>query len=77
MALAATIVVTTIVCGIWTWAAVLLYRAYGPALVDALRRAALLVPAVGSRRPPARARARDLLASRRRTGRLGLDLLTR
>jgi TLC ATP/ADP transporter len=37
-ALAATIIVTTITCVIWSGAALLLVRAYGPALVDALRR---------------------------------------
>ena len=37
-ALAATIAVTLAVCVVWTWSAILLYRAYGPALVDALRR---------------------------------------
>ena len=47
-ALAATIAVTTIVCAVWTWSAILLYRAYGPALVDALRRRPLAGP---GRRP--------------------------
>ena len=32
-ALVALIVVTILVCGVWTWVAVVLYRAYAPALV--------------------------------------------
>jgi hypothetical protein len=36
--LGATLAVTLVVCAAWSWGAVLLYRAYGPALVDALRR---------------------------------------
>jgi hypothetical protein len=36
--LGATLVVTLVVCAAWSWGAVLLYRAYGPALVHALRR---------------------------------------
>jgi hypothetical protein len=40
--LGATIVVTTVVCGVWTWTAFRLYRAYGPALVDALRTRPIL-----------------------------------
>ena len=36
--LAATLAVTLVVCAVWSWGAVLLYRAYGPALVHALWR---------------------------------------
>ena len=36
--LGATLAVTLVVCAAWSWGAVLLYRAYGPALVHALRR---------------------------------------
>jgi hypothetical protein len=43
-ALAAMIAVLAIVCAVWSWTALLLYRAYGPALVDALRRRRLLDP---------------------------------
>ena len=42
--LTATIAVTALVCAVWTWTGVRLYRAYGPALVDALERRPLLVP---------------------------------
>jgi hypothetical protein len=76
-ALAATIVVTALVCLVWTWSAVLLYRAYGPALVDALHRRRLLDVDAGLD-PTAddEAVARGLLASTDpRTTRLGLDLL--
>ena len=36
--LGATLAVMLVVCAAWSWGAVLLYRAYGPALVHALRR---------------------------------------
>lgn len=74
-----TIVATTITCLVWTWSAVLLYRAYGPALVDALRRrrwldldAAMETPDVdvlGTLRP--------LTSTDPRAARLAFDLLGR
>jgi hypothetical protein len=76
-ALAATILVTTIVCVLWTSAGILLYRAYGPALVDALRRRPLLVPMadLGATFED-EAVARLLLSSQDpRATRLGIDLL--
>jgi hypothetical protein len=76
-ALTATILVTTIACAIWTSAAVLLYRAYGPALVDALRRRPLLVPIadLGATAEDEDA-ARLILSSQdARATRLGIDLL--
>ena len=78
MALSATIVVTTLVCAVWTWAAILLYRAYGPALVNALHRRVLLVPIADlDAGAEDEAVALDLLASPdARASRLGLDLLT-
>ena len=42
--LPALIVTTTVVSAVWVWVGVLLYRTYGPALVDALRQHRLLVP---------------------------------
>ncbi len=77
-ALTATIAVTVVTCAVWTWAGVLLYREYGPALVDALRRRPLLVPTAELEATPGdEALARDLLRSPDpRTARLGLDLLT-
>ncbi len=77
-ALAATIAVTAVTCVVWTWSAVLLYRAYGPALVDALRRgrwidddAPLELTAADD------AVARSLVTDPDpRTARLGLELLT-
>ncbi|HEU0245064.1 MAG TPA: Npt1/Npt2 family nucleotide transporter [Candidatus Limnocylindrales bacterium] len=76
-ALLATIVVTTIVCLVWTWSGVLLYREYGPALVRALERRRLLVPPSEIALAPAdEAIARGLLAGRDpRSTRLGLELL--
>jgi hypothetical protein len=76
-ALAATILVTTIVCAVWTLAGFLLYRAYGPALVDAIRRRPLLVPITDlDATAEDEAVARRLLQSRDpRATRLGLDLL--
>ena len=77
-ALTATIGVTTIVCAVWTWTGILLYRAYGPALVDALRRRPLLVPIADLEATPEdEAVARRLLSSQDvRATRLGLDLLS-
>ncbi|MET1232134.1 MAG: hypothetical protein ABWY52_04715, partial [Candidatus Limnocylindrales bacterium] len=70
---------TTITCLVWTWSAVLLYRAYGPALVDALRRRRWLdldaaleatdVDVVGALRP--------LTSTDPRAARLAFDLLGR
>jgi hypothetical protein len=45
------IVVTILVCGIWTWVAVVLYRAYAPALVAALDRRRHLDPDAAFQRP--------------------------
>jgi hypothetical protein len=76
-ALTATILATTIVSAVWTWAGILLYRAYGPALVDALRRRPLLIPVADlDATAEDEAVARLLLSSRNpRATRLGLDLL--
>jgi hypothetical protein len=76
-ALTATILVTAIVCAVWTWAGILLYRTYGPALVDALRRRPLLVPIADlDATDEDEAAARLLLSSQDpRATRLGLDLL--
>ena len=77
-ALIATIGITTIVCAVWTWTGILLYRAYGPALVHALQRRPLLVPIADLEATPEdEAIARRLLSSHdARATRLGLDLLT-
>ncbi len=76
--LAATIGVTVIVCGVWTWVSRVLYRAYGPALGHALRRRPLLVPTARlDATPEDESVARRLLSSRDpRATRLGVDLLT-
>ena len=75
-ALAAMIAVLAIVCAVWTWTALLLYRAYGPALVDALRRRRLLDPdAELEATVEDAAIARHLLVSGdARSARLGLEL---
>lgn len=77
-ALVATIGVTALVCAAWTWIGLLLYRAYGPALVSALQRRPLLVPtAVLDATPEDEVVALELLSTRDpRATRLGLDLLT-
>jgi hypothetical protein len=76
-ALIATIAVTTIVCAVWTWVGVLLYREYGPALVQALQRRPLLVPAADlGATPEDEAVALGLVSSQdARATRLGLDLI--
>jgi hypothetical protein len=76
-ALAATILITTIVCAVWTSAGIFLYRAYGTALVDALRRRPLLVPMADlDATSEDEAVARLLLSSQDpRATRLGRDLL--
>jgi hypothetical protein len=76
-ALVATIVLTTIVCAIWTWVGFRLYREYGPALVDALQRRPLLLPAADlGMKPEDEATALRLVSSHdARAMRLGLDLL--
>ena len=78
IALTATIGLTAIVCAVWTWTGILLYREYGPALVQALQRRPLLVPTADlDSTPEDEAVARQLLSSRDgRSMRLGLDLLT-
>lgn len=75
--LPAMLLATTIVCAIWTAAAVLLYRAYGPALAEALRDRRVLDPAAADD-----AIARDAATLRRlldgpdpRAARLGIELL--
>ena len=77
--LGATLAVTLVVCGAWSWGAVLLYRAYGPALVHALRRTSHLVEQAHDSwlaTPDDEAVARELLASgSARSLRLGMDLL--
>ncbi len=77
-ALAATIGVTAVVCAVWTWVGIVLYGAYGPALVHALRRRPLLADTADLG-----ATAGDELVARQllssgdaRATRLGLDLLT-
>jgi hypothetical protein len=76
-ALAATILVTAVVCAVWTVAGLLLYRAYGPALVQAIRRRPLLVPIADmDASAEDEAVARLLLQSRDpRATQLGIDLL--
>jgi hypothetical protein len=77
-ALTPTIGLTAIVCAVWTWIGILLYREYGPALVGALQGRQLLVPtaALDSTRED-EALARRLLSSQDgRSTRLGLDLLS-
>ena len=76
--LVATIVVTVLVCAAWSWLAIRLYGAYGPALVHALRRRPLLVAADRIEAGPGdEAAARRLLASPdARASRLGVELLT-
>jgi hypothetical protein len=78
-ALLATIGVTTLVCAAWSWSAIRLYRGYGPALVDALRRRPLLVPAAGiDGTPEDEALARRLLSGEDAAEtRLGVELLAR
>ena len=75
-ALAAMIVVLAIVCAVWSWTALLLFRAYGPALVDALRRRRLLDPDAELQATVEDAGiARQLLVSGdARSARLGLEL---
>ena len=75
-ALVALILVTILVCGIWTWVAVVLYRAYAPALVAALDRRRHLDPdAAFEATADHVATARDLLASGdARAVRLGVEL---
>ena len=75
-ALAATIAVLAIVCAVWTWTALLLYRAYGPALVDALRRRRLLDPdaELEATVEDAAIARRLLVSGDARSARLGLEL---
>ena len=75
-ALVALIVVTILVCGVWTWVAVVLYRAYAPALVAVLDRRRHLDPAAAFEATADQvATARDLLASGDvRAVRLGVEL---
>ena len=77
-ALTATIVVTALVCVVWTWVGILLYRAYGPALVHALQRRPLIVPIADlNATAEDEAAARNLLSNPdARATRLGLDMLT-
>ena len=74
--LAATVAALVIVCAVWTGTAFLLYRAYGPALVDALRHRRLLdTDASLEAMVEDAAVARHLLVSGdTRSARLGLEL---
>jgi hypothetical protein len=76
-ALTTTIVVTTLTCLVWTVVALRLYRRYGPALIDALRRPRLLDPGAGIETVSGdeAAARRLILEGDLRTGRLGVDLL--
>jgi hypothetical protein len=75
-ALEAMIVALVIVCAVWTWAALLLYRSYGPSLVHTLRRRRLLDPdaALQGGLDDARVARRLLVSGDARSARLGLDL---
>jgi HEAT repeat protein len=75
--LTATIAVTALVCAAWAWAGVRLYRAYGPALVQALDQRPLLGPAADMDASVAdEAVALQLLANPDpRAARLGFDLV--
>ena len=74
--LATMIVALAVVCAAWTWIALVLYRAYGPALVDALRHRRLLDRDATFEATVADAAiARHLLVSGdTRSARLGLEL---
>jgi hypothetical protein len=76
-ALASTILITTITCLIWTAAAVLLVRAYGPALVDALRQRRWLDidTAIEATAEDERLAGDLLVSPDPRAMRLGVDLL--
>ena len=76
-ALVATIAVTAVVCAVWTWVGMRLYREYGPALVDALHRRPLLVPTADlDGTPEDEVVALRLLSSQdAQATRLGLDLV--
>lgn len=76
--LPALIVTTTVVSAVWVWVGVLLYRSYGPALVDALRQHRLLVPTT-----QVEGTGDDLVAAGQllespdpRSARLGLELVS-
>ena len=78
-ALPALVVATVVVSAAWVWVGLLLHRAYGPALLDALRRHRVLVPAPD---PGSDATAQDRLAAEEllrspdpRSARLGLELV--
>ena len=75
--LTAIIVTTVLVCAAWMWAGVLLYRAYGPALVDALRERRLLdgPVALGGTTADLHTAERLLESPDPRSARLGLELV--
>ena len=76
-AVGALVVATTIVCAVWTWIGVLLYREYGGALVGALRRSPLLGDvAVDGTTAEEAAATRLLESDDEREVRLGLELLS-
>ena len=77
-ALPALVVTTVLVCAAWVWTGLLLYRALGPALLDALRHDPLLVPAAGfAGTPEDRPATEHLLRSPDpRSARLGLELVS-
>jgi hypothetical protein len=73
--LTAVIVATVLVFAVWVWVALVLHRAYGPALVDALRRPELLGATDLDAVAGDTSRIGGLLASADpRTARVGLDL---
>jgi hypothetical protein len=74
--LAAMIAILAVVCAAWTWTGVLLYRAYGPALVDALRRRRLLDPdaEMDATVEDAHVARRLLVSGDARSARFGLEL---
>ena len=75
--LAALVVTTVLVCVAWVWTGLLLHRAYGPALVDALRERRLLdAPvAIGRTTTDLHTAERLLVSPDPRAARLGLELV--
>ena len=75
--LVALVVATVLVCAAWVWIGLLLHRAYGPALVDALRERRLLDAPVSIDRTPAdlHTAERLLVSPDPRAARLGLELV--
>ena len=72
------VIATAVVCIVWTWAGLRLYRSYTTSLVDALRRQALLddeLPIEADEGEEAAAR-RLIASGNDREVQLGLDMLT-